>query len=80
MTKTKHRAIWVAKCDPGETCETPGCLKHPANYSIVNGSGYVTACRDHAQELIDERVEEGEIFNYDDVPSACERNGGMDNY
>lgn len=61
-TKTKHRAIWVAKCAPGEECESSGCQKHPANYSIHNGSGYVTGCRDHAQELIDERVAAGDIY------------------
>jgi hypothetical protein len=61
-TNTMHKAIKVGHCDPGENCEIPGCDRLPVNWSITRGSGYVTACMRHAQELIDQAVEGGDIY------------------
>lgn len=69
MEATKHKAIRVAPCERDNACEGfsdkdwPGrCERLAASYSIERGSGYVVACREHAQDLIDNAIEAGDIY------------------
>lgn len=65
------KAIRVSQFEKDMECESPGCeSRRVAAWSIEFGSGYRCACAQHAQELIDESVEAGDI--YSNEPVECE--------
>jgi hypothetical protein len=42
---------------------TVQCERLAAAWTISNGSGYIVGCKEHAQELLDEAVAEGNIYD-----------------
>lgn len=64
QTESKYKAIKVQNTFEGEDCEinNEDCTMVIGIWTIERGSGYVTSCKCHAQELVDMRVEEGDLY------------------
>lgn len=65
--RAARKAQRVSPFEKDHQCEhvegTVQCERLAAAWTIANGSGYVTGCVGHAQELLDDAVDAGDIYD-----------------
>lgn len=65
--RAARKAQRVSPFEKDHQCEhldgTVQCERLAAAWTIANGSGYIVGCTGHAQELLDEAVDEGNIYD-----------------